>query len=106
MKIKEDYCYRVAKAFTVDGTRFKVGELLVTCSVDVDEARFYKKCKGSEINELPESELAAHVDHENGYDYFGTCENCGCELHHLPNAGWGVGFVCGTCAQKIRGEFE
>lgn len=37
---------------------------------------------------------------------FGSCEHCGNKLDRMPNAGWGVGYVCWSCAMKIRGEGE
>lgn len=106
MEIKEDYCYQISKIFTVNSVTFEPDESLVTCRVDADKAIFYKKCNDSAINELPERELSSYLDSESGYEYFGTCENCGCELSELPDAGWGVGFVCGSCALELRGELD
>lgn len=106
MEIKEDYCYQISKVFTVDGVTFEPDEKIVTCRVDDEKVVFYKKCKDSEINELSERELSLHLDMTSGVEYFGTCENCGCELSELPDAGWGVGFVCGSCAQELRGELD
>lgn len=106
MKVKEEYCYQVAKAFTVDGVTFEPGERIVTCRVDDEKVVFYKKSKDSEINELPEKELSAYLDITSGVEDFGTCENCECDLSSIPNAGWGVGYVCGSCAQELRGEME
>lgn len=106
MELKEEYCYPVSKAFTVDGATFEPSEKIVTCRVYDEKVVFYKKCKDSEINELPESELSKHLDMTSGVIYFGTCENCGCELSAFPDAGLGVGYVCGSCAQELRGELE
>lgn len=106
MGIKEEYCYQVSKEFTVAEERLIPGEKIVTCRVDAEKVVFYKKSKDSEINELPEKELSAYLDMTSGVEDFGTCENCGCELSYIPDAGWGVGYVCGSCAQELRGELE
>lgn len=106
MEIKEEYCYQVSKEFNVAEETFVKGEKIVTCRVDDEKVVFYKKSEDSEINELPEKELSAYLDLTSGVEDFGTCENCGCDLSSIPNAGWGVGHVCGSCAQELRGEME
>ncbi|SET89348.1 hypothetical protein SAMN04487821_12772 [Enterococcus malodoratus] len=106
MEIQEEYCYQIAKEFTVAEERFIPGEKIVTCRADDERVVFYKKSKDSEINELPEKELSTYLDMTSGVEDFGTCENCGCELSSIPKAGWGVGYVCGPCAQELRGEME
>lgn len=35
---------------------------------------------------------------------FGTCEECGCTLYSMPSAGWGVGYVCSSCAYELKNE--
>lgn len=106
MKVKEEYCYHVAKAFTVAEETFQLGEKIVTCRVDEENVVFYKKGNDSAISELSEKRLSTHLDIASGVEDFGTCENCGCDLSEVPNTGWGVRYVCGSCAQELRGELD
>ncbi|MEI5995644.1 hypothetical protein [Candidatus Enterococcus mansonii] len=61
----------------------------------------------SELNQkiAQDNSKEKSADEEEAED-FGNCEECGCELSYLPNAGWGVGYVCASCARELRGENE
>lgn len=106
MEVNEEYCYTASKDFSVKGIAFKAGDQIITYSVNSERVFFCKKESTEDYSELPERELAQYLNLSTGSEYFGTCEHCGRELSCVPDAGLGVGYVCGSCAQELRGELE
>ncbi|MDB1729502.1 MULTISPECIES: hypothetical protein [Enterococcus] len=106
MNLQENYCYTVLKDFKAGYVHFKKGEEIEIDAINDKEVYFSKKKDFDELepSSLSESFLSNYIDVSAGYKYFGTCENCGCDLSYMPNAGWGVGYVCAPCAREIRGE--
>lgn len=108
MPIQENYCYAAKKDFKVGDYNFKAGEQIEIYHFKGEYVHFSRKYSWDDNNEpapLLKSELINYLDMSTGYEFYGTCENCGCDLGYMPGAS-GVGYVCNPCAHKLRGEWE
>jgi formylmethanofuran dehydrogenase subunit E len=94
----------------------KLRLVITTKSEIFREVLCYKETKCFLMSEVGLKELKSDLENQiynevkgeflEDDEDFGKCENCGEELSYMPNAGWGVGYVCAPCAKELRGENE
>lgn len=56
--------------------------------------------------EINLARLKQSIDVESEAPYYGECEECRYFLNEILKGAWDVGYVCATCAKKLRGEYE
>lgn len=112
MKIQEGKRYTCKKNFALQGNEINEGDLIGINVVEwpIVYCSAYQMSISAETKEIyleiNYARLEPLLEFDSEEINYGICEECDCLLDSLPCGGWGVGYVCASCAKQLRGEYE